>query len=282
MIALRGPGQQRGQGAPDVSVWSEAQCAGRRPTGELPGAGRRGVGRGDRQTDLHLQALVPLQRVVVQHDLAARRRDAEAGQPLPELAETAGVVRVDLRLRRRRSDADDPDRVERDELAGIGQQAVVDLESPVDARQDAVGLGAPFQDVPAVFPQDVARALGRARADQHRDLGERDLEVMQESDQNAGVELVEAVQAVARLLIGDRRAEQSDGVVVSQPLGGDAGHPREPTDGQQVAAIVVHRLSGHTAPPRPMERGSTMVSSRPGPTAMNLTRVLVKSAMNCT
>ena len=37
-----------------------------------------------------------------------------------------------------------------------------------------------------------------------------------------------------------------------------------------------------TTPPRPMLRGRMMVSSRPGPTAMNFTRVLVNSAMNCT
>ena len=36
---------------------------------------------------------------------------------------------------------------------------------------------------------------------------------------------------------------------------------------------------GQTAPPRPMLRGRMMVSSRPGPTAMNFTRVLVNSAM---
>ena len=37
-----------------------------------------------------------------------------------------------------------------------------------------------------------------------------------------------------------------------------------------------------TAPPRPMLLGRMIVSSRPGPTAMNFTRVLVKSAMYCT
>ena len=36
---------------------------------------------------------------------------------------------------------------------------------------------------------------------------------------------------------------------------------------------------GQTAPPRPMLRGRMIVSSRPGPTAMNFTRVLVQSAM---
>ena len=48
------------------------------------------------------------------------------------------------------------------------------------------------------------------------------------------------------------------------------------------AAAPEPRVCRYTAPPRPMLRGRMIVSSRPGPVAMNFTRVLVNSAMNCT
>ena len=74
----------------------------------------------------------------------------------------------------------------------------------------------------------------------------------------------------------------------------EGGGERQVLAGERVRVLAVSENDYHawtaasagagaaTAPPRPMLLGRMMVSSRPGPTAMNFTRVLVKSAMYCT